>query len=597
MLQKPPKTDNKKADPDSPAIAALKCAYEIMRQRIISNPKDMVGVLLFGMEESKYSEATDNEVYPHCYVLTDLDVPDAAAVRTLSNLATLEGEADELLVPAKNKEEVTMANLLFCANQIFTTKAPNFGSRRLFMITDNDDPHADDKKMREAAAVRAKDLYDLGVVIELFPISHPGSGDDFDRSKFYDDVIYSGPENPDGLATSAKVKLEAGATESGITLLQSLISDVNSKQVAKRALFSNLPFEIAPNLTISVKGYNILQRQKPTRSCYVWLDGERAMIAKGETRQTGDEGGKEVKKVEIKKAYKFGGEQVVFTKDEQKELKNFGPPGLRIIGFKDRKLLPKWASVNKSTFIYPSEEDYVGSTRVFSALWEKLLKSEKIGIAWYIARSNANPSLVAIIPSAETLDPLTMRQLRPAGLWLYPLPYADDLRQPAPSPKPVIAGDKLVDALGVVVQQLKLPKGPFDPSRYPNPALQWHYRILQAMALDEELPEWTEKDDKTLPKAKQIHKRAGEYLVEWGMILEEDNQNLVKGAGLGAGAGAKRGAAAEKPPPKKRAPAKKIKSEVSKSLQSSKSFADLYLNSANQFVSSKVNLINDFGSR
>lgn len=35
-------------------------------------------------------------------------------------------------------------------------------------------------------------------------------------------------------------------------------------------------------------------------------------------------------------------------------------------------------------------------------------------------------------------------------------------------------------------------------------ALQWHYRILQAMALDEDIPE--KPDDKTIPKYKQIHK-------------------------------------------------------------------------------------------
>jgi ATP-dependent DNA helicase 2 subunit 1 len=91
-------------------------------------------------------------------------------------------EASELLVPSK--EPVTMSNLLFCANQIFTTKAPNFGSRRLFIITNRDDPHADSKDLRSAAAVRAKDLYDLGVIIELFPISRPDH--EFDRTKFYD---------------------------------------------------------------------------------------------------------------------------------------------------------------------------------------------------------------------------------------------------------------------------------------------------------------------------------------------------------------------------------------------------------------------------
>ena len=186
MTKRPPHSDSKKADRDSPTSAALKCAYQLMQQRIISNPNDMMGILLFGTEESKFE---GSEVmgegrlsYPHCYLLSDLDVPAAADVKTLKNLVEDEEEAEKLLVPSK--EPASMANLLFCANLIFTTKAPNFLSRRLFLVTDNDNPHKGNKELRESAAVRAKDLYDLGVVIELFPISNPERG--FDRSKFYD---------------------------------------------------------------------------------------------------------------------------------------------------------------------------------------------------------------------------------------------------------------------------------------------------------------------------------------------------------------------------------------------------------------------------
>lgn len=186
MLTPPPQSESKKADTDSSTLSALKCAYQIMQQRIISNPRDMMGVLLYGTEASKFQqdEASNRGglAYPHCYLLADLDVPAVEDVRALREIAEGDDEAKKLLVPSE--EPVSMSNLLFCANQIFTTKAPSFGSRRLFIITDNDDPHADDKNARSQAAVRAKDLYDLGVVIELFPISRPDH--DFDRAKFYD---------------------------------------------------------------------------------------------------------------------------------------------------------------------------------------------------------------------------------------------------------------------------------------------------------------------------------------------------------------------------------------------------------------------------
>lgn len=185
MLEPPPASDSKKADRDSPVQAALKCAYHLMQQRIISNPKDMMGILLFGTEKSKFQnegEGRSGLGYPHCYLFMDLDIPAAEDVRTLKTLVEEGEDEDQILTPAS--EPAAMANVLFCANQIFTTKAANFGSRRLFIVTNNDNPHASDKAARSAAAVRAKDLYDLGIIIDLFPISRQDH--QFDLSKFYD---------------------------------------------------------------------------------------------------------------------------------------------------------------------------------------------------------------------------------------------------------------------------------------------------------------------------------------------------------------------------------------------------------------------------
>lgn len=186
MLQTPPPSDDKKADKDSAVLAALKCANQLMQQRIISHPKDMMGILFFGTEKTKFREGDGQRStlgYPHCYVFTDLDIPSAEDVKALKGLLEEDSEeAAEILV--SSEEQVSMSSVLFCANQIFTTKAPNFGSRRLFIITDNDDPHAHDKKSKEAAATRAKDLYDLGVTIDLFAITRDDAK--FDLTKFYD---------------------------------------------------------------------------------------------------------------------------------------------------------------------------------------------------------------------------------------------------------------------------------------------------------------------------------------------------------------------------------------------------------------------------
>ncbi|ETS82803.1 ATP-dependent DNA helicase II subunit 1 [Pestalotiopsis fici W106-1] len=514
MLEPPEPSDDKKASSDCAAIAALKSAYKIMQQRIISNPKDQMGIILFGTQKSKFIEYEGRVTtvsYPHCYVYQPLDVPSAEDVKKLRSLVEDGEDEDEVLVPSTT-EPVEIKDLIICANQIFTTKAPNFGSRRLFIITDNDDPHPGDKSLANSAATRANDLYELGASIEIFPIVHDDAK--FDATKFYDSIVH--------IDTTYEAIDPTRLNSTKLGDLDSLIKNINSKQTPKRAYFSKMNFELGPGMVISVNGYNILQKQSPARSCYVWLDGEKAQFATSSTTRMAEDDLRSVGKDEMRRAYKFGGEHVYFSPEELKDIKEWGDPVIRIIGFKDRSLLDFWMSLKKGIFIYPNEAGYVGSTRVFSALWQKLLKSQKIGIAWHVSRKNGNPTLVAIIPSRGPDDDSSGTQYLPAGLWLCPIPFADDVR-PAPETKLVRATSLMIDVMNNIVRNLQLPAARYDPFAYPNPALQWHYRILQLLALDEEYdPDKIKPEDKTRPKVKQIHKRVGGYMQDWAKAADEE---------------------------------------------------------------------------
>ncbi|KAH8751959.1 SPOC like C-terminal domain-containing protein [Diaporthe sp. PMI_573] len=520
-LQTPPASGSKKDDADSIVTAALKTASQLMQQRIISQPKDMMGVLFFGTEKTKIRDLVGDKLdpYKNCYLQVDLDVPSADDVRALKDMAETGKDPNGILKPAN--KAVSVYHMLNCANQTLMTNAPNFGSRRLFIITDNDDPHAGDKREREMAVVRAKDLFDLGVTVELFPVSRQGQN--FDLNKFYTDIIYrdpfavTDPENPDEIKT-----LKTG---DGISLLNSLISNINAKQTPKRAYFSKMPLHLAPGLSISVNGYLILHKQAVQRSCYIWIDGREKQIVQGQVIKTEDGSMRTVEKGELKKAYKFGsgGDYVYFKPEELEQIKQFEGKCLRIIGFKPRSMLPPWAAVKKSAYIFPTEADVVGSTRVFSALWQKLLDSKKMAIAWYIARKNAVPQIVAILPSRNPSDEDSGTRFLPAGLWLYPLPFVDDMRDLTPlKSQPVVrASNELVDKMRIIVENLQLPKGVYDPSRVPNPSLQWHYQVLQDIALDETV-EADKKSDLTVPKYKQINKRVGQYQVELKEMLKAE---------------------------------------------------------------------------
>ncbi|PSN73877.1 DNA-dependent protein kinase [Corynespora cassiicola Philippines] len=520
MLDRPPPSDDKKAERDSPTSAALKCAYQLMQQRIISNPNDMMGILLYGTEKTDLKDG-DN-TFQHCYLLSDLDVPSAQDVKQLRDLVENEEGAAELLNPAV--DGASIATVLFCANQIFTTKAPNFSSRRLFLVTDNDNP-VKVKQDKETAITRARDLYDLGCTIELFPISRLDHG--FDRSKFYDDLVYptnpSDPDAPVAIPSTTKV----AKSGDGISLLKQLLSSINSKAAPRRALFS-VPMEFGPDLKIGVKGFILIKRQEHVKSCYVWVGGEKAQIVTSSTNRMEDDTARVVEKGEVRKAYKFGGDAITFTPEQMQQIRNcFGDPLIRIIGFKPFSSVPIWANVNKATFIYPSESDFVGSTRVFSALQQKLLKDNKVGLAWFVARKNSAPVMAALIPGQEKLDE-NGDQISPPGIWLVPLPFADDIRKLPDQVHTLKTTESLTDKMRVIIEQLQLPKGLYDPSRYPNPDLQWFYRILQAMALEEEIPE--QPDDKTIPRYKQIDKRCGEYIKDFGETFAKEYQLQARNA-------------------------------------------------------------------
>jgi ATP-dependent DNA helicase 2 subunit 1 len=239
-----------------------------------------------------------------------------------------------------------------------------------------------------------------------------------------------------------------------------------------------VPLELGPDFRISVNGYLLLKKQEPARSCYVWLGGETPQIAKGITTQSADDTGHVVEKSDIRKAYKFGGEQVTFTTEEQQALRNFGDPIIRIIGFKPLSALPIWANVKHPSFIYPSEEDYIGSARVFSALHQKLLKDQKLALVWFIPRKNATPCLAAMVAGEERVDENGVQKV-PPGMWVIPLPFADDLRQ-NPEYARHAPADELVDAMRNVIGQLELPKKVYDAQKYPNPCMVPRFRKILA---------------------------------------------------------------------------------------------------------------------
>ena len=69
---------------------------------------------------------------------------------------------------------------------------------------------------------------------------------------------------------------------------------------------------------------------------------------------------------QIKYSYDYGGEKVIFDKDEVTAIKTIDKKGLRLMGFKPRSALKTYFNLRHSSFIYPDEQVNSANFALFS---------------------------------------------------------------------------------------------------------------------------------------------------------------------------------------------------------------------------------------
>jgi ATP-dependent DNA helicase 2 subunit 1 len=290
--------------------------------------------------------------------------------------------------------------------------------------------------------------------------------------------------------------------------------------------------------------------------------------------------------------YSYGGERVYITKAEMQLLKQIGESGLELMGFKPMATLQPCHNVKNPAFIYPDEQLVKGSTVAFKALLQEMHLQQKYAVARLVFRKTGVPRFVALLPQMEQVDEGGF-QTTPPGMNLIHLPFADEvslfsnfvrllnlcvnnllihawqIRQIKTGTAQPHADTELVKAATQIVRALRLPS--FEPDNFVNPALQVllfsrhsllllmpthnvfsqrHYRVLEALALHEQLSGDASADDRLQPDVDGFARAAP--------VIEQFEQCWEK-------------AAAALPPPsvaapkaaaKRAAPAKRAKAEA-----------------------------------
>ncbi|KAJ6486472.1 SPOC like C-terminal domain-containing protein [Mycena vitilis] len=525
------------------AYAALDAAMQIQKKKVIVGPSDAVGILLFNTtRKAETSRNQGSEIKRNCYVYQPIAPLSAPKIQELIQLLdAFREDPDELknnFPPLKDGKRVAMGDVFTSCNWVLRDGAPKTASKRVFLITDEDDPHSGpgSKQLVNSARTTLIDLTQSGVTVEPFFISTEDKP--FDVSKFYSSVLLPNnlvdeddvdPDDPSVLPESIS-----------ISRIEDLLAQMRFHEVPKRAQFS-IPFQLANGLTIGVKGYGLVTEQKKGAYKYFVDLGERMEVATVRTVYVDEDRQAEVDKTKMVYGMGVGaaadddddhsggtrvvqaGQRPFYTADDIRSFRTLGlEPGLKLLGFKDRSELLFEDNIKHSLFIYPDEMTYAGSKRTFSALLKSMVKKKKMGLVLSLTRRNASPTFCALIAQEEKVDEAGWTD--PAGFHLIPLPFADDIRA-APVEEGCRASDEVKNAARAWIDKLSVKNGAYPPDSYPNPALAFHNAQLQATAFGEEYdPDSFE--DLTAPKVDMIHKRAGKLLETWKIAVANDESAL-----------------------------------------------------------------------
>ncbi|KAJ9549708.1 hypothetical protein OSB04_022251 [Centaurea solstitialis] len=386
--------------------------------------------------------------------------------------------------------------------------------------------------MTRTTLQRAKDAQDLGISIELLPLSRPN--EEFNVSLFYADLI--------GLDGDDLAQFMPLAGERFEDMKKQL-----RKRMFKKRKVRRITFMIASGLSIELNTYALIRPTVP--GTITWLDSVTNLPVKAERSFICADTGALVQEPP-KRFQSYKNKEIKFSTEELSEIKRVSTGNLRLLGFKPLSCLKDYHNLKPSTFVFPSDEEVVGSTCLFIALHRSMIRLKRFAVAFY--GSSTRPQLVGLVAQDEIVE--AGGQIEPPGMHLIYLPYSEDIRlieelHSETTGNMPSATDDQIHKAAALMKRVDLRD--FSVCQFANPvftqinltetlsaALQSHYAVVQALALDED--EMPEVNDETLPDEEGmarpgIAKALEEFKVSvYGENYDEESENAAQGKGNAA---------------------------------------------------------------
>ncbi|XVF78951.1 hypothetical protein PTKIN_Ptkin14bG0179700 [Pterospermum kingtungense] len=500
--------------------AAISCIAESLKTQIISRAYDEVTICFFNTREKENLQDLNGVFVFNVAEREHLDRPTARLIKEFEHIEdSFMKEIGSQYGIVPGSRENSLYNALWVAQALLRKGSIKTADKRILLFTNEDDPFgslqgAAKVDMTRTTLQRAKDAQDLGISIELLPLSRPD--EEFNVSIFYADLLGLDGDYLAQFMPSAGQRLED-------------MKDQLRKRMFTKRIIKRITFHITGGLSIEVNTYALIRPTVP--GAITWLDSVTNRPLKIERSLICEDTGALIEE-QPKRFQPYKNENVKFSVDEISEIKRISTGHLRLLGFKPLSCLKEYHNLRPSTFVYPSDQEVVGSTCTFIALHRSMLQLKRFAVAFY--GSSSHPQLVALVAQEEITR--AGGQIEPAGMHMIYLPYSDDVRDdeeifPDAEDLAPRADEDQIKKASALIKRIDIKD--FSVCQFANPALQRHYAVLQALALEEDdIPETI---DETLPDEEGLNRPSVAKAIEefklsvYGDNYDEENDHLGKG--------------------------------------------------------------------
>ncbi|KAG7995248.1 hypothetical protein I3843_01G098900 [Carya illinoinensis] len=491
---------------------ALSSISQSLKTRIINSSYDEVAICFFNTREKK-NLLDINGVF--IFDVAEREFLDRPTARLIKEFDCVEErfvkEIGSQYGIVSGTRENSLYNALWVAQALLRKGSAKMADKRILLFTNEDDPFENIKgatkiDMTRTTLQRAKDAQDLGISIEILPLSWPD--EKFNVSLFYADLIGLEGDDLAQFLVSTVEKLED-------------MKDQLRKRMFKKRIVKKITFSIANGLSIELNSYALIRPTLP--GAITWLDSVSNRPLKTERSFICSDTGALLQ--EPPKRYQsYKNENITFSVEELSEIKRVTTGNLHLLGFKPLSCLKDHHNLRPSTFVFPSDEEVIGSTSIFIALHRSMLRLKRFALAFF--GSSSRPQLVALIAQDEIIS--HGGQIEPPGMHMIYLPYSEDIRHVeevysySNGATPKATDDQIMKA-AALMNRIDLKD--FSVFQFSNPALQRHYAVLQALALEElDIPE---TNDETLPDEEGMSRPAVvSALEEFKLSVYGDNDDV-----------------------------------------------------------------------